>query len=155
MMASMVSFEVPCGTRAMKLCWGSIVTFTGILYSIGKSLFIWDARGSILVNVRKRSKRTSNSSRLDTSTKVANRVCTLSMESSPNMVTVPPSLRKWMFSTSCALGAGRGLRNWPQRRSGSKLGGWAIFSRLLFFWWGSDFNGLVQHFLFPLVESDS
>lgn len=33
-------------------------------------------------------------------------VCTLGVESSPDMVTVSPGPWKWMFSTSCALGVG-------------------------------------------------
>ena len=105
MITSIVSSEVPCGTRAMKFCWGSTVTSTIILSSIGKSSFIWYIGGSMLVNVGKRSKRTSSSSQLNTSTKATCGVCTLGVESSPNMVTVSFSPWKWMLSTSYALGA--------------------------------------------------
>lgn len=62
-----------------------------------------NARGSILVNVGKRSKRMSNSPRLSTSTWATNEVCALGMESLPDMVTIFPSPWKWMLSTSYAL----------------------------------------------------
>ena len=105
MITSIVSSEVPYGTWAMKFYWGSTVMSTGILSSIGKSSFIWYIGGSMLVNIGKRSKRTSSSYRLGTSTRATGGVCTLGMESSPDIVTVSFSPWKGMFSTSCALGA--------------------------------------------------
>ena len=64
---------------------------------------MWDVGGSILVNVQKRSKKTSNSSRLGTSTWAIAKGCVLGRESLPDMVTV--SLCPWnrILSTSFAL----------------------------------------------------
>lgn len=86
-----------------EVLWGSIVTSIRILFSTGKSSFIWDARGSILVNMQKHSKKTSNSSWLGTSAWVVDKGCALGVKSSPDMVTV--SLCPWngILSTSFAL----------------------------------------------------
>ena len=97
---------VPCGTWVMKFWWGLAVTSIEIFCSIGKNLFIWDVGGSILVNVRKHSRRTSNTSWLDILMRVVSRVYALGVETSPNMVIVSSSPWKGMFSTSCALGMG-------------------------------------------------
>ena len=76
------------------------------LSNIGKSSFIWDVGGSILVNMGKCSKRTSISSRLGTSMRAVGGIWVLGIESSLDMVIVSPSLWKKMLSTTCALGAG-------------------------------------------------
>lgn len=99
----MVSSMVPCGTWAMKFYWGSAVTSTGILSNIGKSLFIWNVVGPILVDVGKHSKRTFDSSRLGTSMGAVDEVCALGMESLLDMVTVSLNPWKGMFSMSYAL----------------------------------------------------
>ena len=101
----MVSSVVPCGTWAMKFFWGSIVTSTRILPNIRKIPFIWDVGGSILVNIEKCSKKMSNSSWLCTLMWATDKVCSLGMESSPNMVTFSSSPWKGMFSTFHALAA--------------------------------------------------
>ena len=87
----------------MKFCWGSAIMSTRTCSIIGKILFMWEAGGSMLVNVEKWSKRTSNSSRLGTSTRAADGVCALDVESSPDMVIVFPNSWKWMLSTSYTL----------------------------------------------------
>ena len=58
---------------------------------IGRSSFMWEARGSMLVNVGKCSKRASSSSRLGTSMGTTDKVCALDVESSPDMVIVSPN----------------------------------------------------------------
>ena len=64
---------------------------------------MWEARGSMLVNVGKCSKRTSSFSRLGTSMGTTNKVCALDIESSPDMVIVSPNPWKWMFFVSYTL----------------------------------------------------
>lgn len=101
----MVSSVVPCETWAMKFFWGSVVTSTRILPNIRKIPFIWDVGGFILVNIEKCSKKMSSSSWLGTSMWATDEVCSLGMESSPNMVTFSSSPWKGMFSTFHALAA--------------------------------------------------
>ena len=102
----MVSLKVPCRKRAMKFCWGLIVMSIGTRLIMGKSSFMWEIGNSMLVNVGKRSKKTSSSSRLGTSMRATNKECTLGVESSPDMVTVSPSPWKGMIFAFYALGAG-------------------------------------------------
>lgn len=92
---------------AMKFCWGSSVTSTGIYSIAKKSLFIWDIRGFMLKNVGKRSNNTSSSSRLGTSTDVVRWGCALRVESSPKIVIIFPKSWKEMLSTSVVLSAGK------------------------------------------------
>lgn len=146
----MVSFEVPCRTRAMEFYQGFAVTSTGILSNIGMSSFIWDDGVSMLLNVGECYKRTSNSSRLSTLMRAVGGVCTLGVESSPDMVIVSLSPWKGMFSTSYALGVGGD--------GGIDIGGGVIasledepFSSVFcFFYEGSTSMALFSFFYFHL-----
>lgn len=141
----MVSSVVPCGIRAMKFCWGSAVTSIGILSNIGKSSFIRDAGDSMLVNVKKHSKRMSNSSQLGTLTGAAEGVCALGVEPSPDMVTVFPSLWKWMLSMSCALRVGW---KWGIGTDGGINLEDKPFSLPVFFFFDEDPTSMASFYLF-------
>lgn len=139
-----------------EICWELAVTSTGILSSIGKSSFMWDLESFISMNMGKRFKITSSSSRLDTSTWAVGGGCALDVESSPDMVTVSLSPWNGILSTSFALGTG------GDGRIGAKKGVTASLEDepfsppiFYFFCWRPDFNGLNQFFLVFLMEVGS
>ena len=151
----MVSFVVPCGTQAMKFCWGSAVTSTGILSSIGKSSFMWE-EGSILVNMGKHYKRMSSSSRLCTLAWTVGRVCALGVESSPDMVTIFPSSWNGILSTSCVLGTGGDGGIGVEGGATTSLEDEPFLPLVFwFFFWQRNFDSLIKHFLLSLAKIGS
>ena len=115
---------------------------------------MWEARGSMLVNVGKCSKRASSSSRLGTSMGTTDKVCALDIESSPDMVIVSPNPWKWMFFASYTLVADgdRGIS--ISEALAASLEDEPFSLVLFFFLRRPKFNGLAQPFMLPLKESN-
>lgn len=150
----MVSCVLPCGNNH-EVLWGSAVTSTRILFSTGKSSFIWDFRGSILVNVQKRSKKTSNYSRLGTSAWAIGKGCVRR-----GVITWYgdrfPLPVKWNTLHILCLEKERRRQNQCRKMWDSKLRRRTfLVACLLLFCWRPDFVGLIQSFLLPLMEVGS